>query len=171
VLTMRKNPPMADDAIRPLRQKSFDDYFRVQRDRIYQAIALTISDRDLAAEATDEAMVRTYERWRRVRTYDNPPGWTYRVALNFARSRMRRRKYQSPAAVPEQPHLDAESLDPALTAALARLPMEYRSVIVLRYFLDWSQDEIAAALEIPVGTVKSRTTRGLDRLRTGRGVQ
>ena len=116
-------------------------------------------------------MVRTYERWRRVSTYDNPPGWTYRVALNFARSRMRRRKYQSPAAVPEQPHHDAESLDPALTAALARLPMEYRSVIVLRYFLDWSQDEIAVALEIPVGTVKSRTTRGLDRLRTGRGVQ
>ena len=171
MLTMRKTPPMADDAIRPLRQKSFDDYFRVQRDRVYQAIALTLGDRDLAAEATDEAMVRTYERWRRVRTYDNPPGWTYRVALNFARSRMRRRKYQSPGAVPEQTHHDAESLDPALTAALARLPMEYRSVIVLRYFLDWSQDEIATALEIPVGTVKSRTTRGLDRLRTGRGVQ
>jgi predicted RNA polymerase sigma factor len=101
VLTMRKDPPMIDDAIRPLRQKSFDDYFRVQRDRVYQAIALTIGDRDLAAEATDEAMVRTYERWRRVRTYDNPPGWTYRVALNFARSRMRRRRYQSSAAVPE----------------------------------------------------------------------
>jgi RNA polymerase sigma-70 factor (ECF subfamily) len=168
---MRKDPPMADDAIRPLRQKSFDDYFRVQRDRVYQAIALTIGDRDLAAEATDEAMVRTYERWRRVRAYDNPPGWTYRVALNFARSRMRRRKYHSPVAPPEQPHFDAESLDPALVAALARLPMEYRAVIVLRYFLDWSQEEIGAALEIPVGTVKSRTTRGLDRLRAGRGVQ
>jgi RNA polymerase sigma-70 factor (ECF subfamily) len=162
---------MADDAVRPLRQRSFDDYFRVQRDRIYQAIALTIGDRDLAAEATDEAMVRTYERWRRVRTYENPPGWTYRVALNFARSRMRRRKYQSGRAVPELADQGDEMLDPALVSSLARLPIEYRSVVVLRYLLDWSQDEIAVALDIPVGTVKSRTTRGLDRLRTGRGVQ
>ena len=171
VLTMARANPVTSEAVTELRQESFDDYFRVHRDRIYQAIALTIGDRDLAAEATDEAMVRTYERWRRVRTYSNAPGWTYRVALNWARSRQRRYKFRDARQVPELGGVDPDPEDPSLVAAVARLPMDQRSVVVLRYFLDWGQDQIAEALDVPVGTVKSRSARALDRLRKMKGVQ
>jgi RNA polymerase sigma-70 factor (ECF subfamily) len=154
-----------------LRQVSFDEFFRVHRDRIFQATALTIGDRDLAAEATDEAMIRAFERWRRVRLYDNPPGWVYRVAINWARSQLRRRKFRDDRRVPDVVDGDDAPTDPGLLAAVAVLPLEQRSVIVLRFFLDWSQSQIADALGIPVGTVKSRTGRALERLRHMRGVQ
>ncbi|HET8617959.1 MAG TPA: sigma-70 family RNA polymerase sigma factor [Acidimicrobiales bacterium] len=51
-----------------------------------------------------------------------------------------------------------------LAAALARLPVDQRSVVVLRYYLDWSLDQIAAGLGIAPGTVKSRLHRALRRL-------
>ena len=169
--TMERTGWVTRDAVAELRQQSFDDFFRVHRDPIFRAIALTIGDRDLAADATDEAMVRTYERWRRVRDYGNPPGWTYRVALNWARSRQRRRKFRDDRPVPELGEVDRSPSDPGLLAAVAGLPVEQRSVIVLRFLLDWSQDQIAEALDLPVGTVKSRTARALERLRHMRGVQ
>ena len=162
---------MTGEAVAELRQDSFDDFFRVHRDRIFRAIALTVDDRDLAAEATDEAMIRTYERWRTVHDYANPPGWAYRVALNWARSKLRRRRFRDDREIPDLGRLDDPPGDPQLVAAVARLPMEYRSVIVLRFYLDWSQEQIAEALDIAVGTVKSRTARGLERLRHAQGVQ
>lgn len=162
---------MTSPDVLELRQESFDDFFRVHRDRIYQAVALTLGDRDLAADATDEAMIRTYERWRRVRSYANAPGWTYRVAVNWARSHQRRRKFRDDRPVPDAPTKAIEPGDPELLAAVGALPMEQRSVIVLRFLLDWSQEQIAEALDIPVGTVKSRTARALDRLRHMKGVQ
>ncbi len=54
--------------------------------------------------------------------------------------------------------------DPALDAALGELDVEQRSVVVLRYLLDWSVAETAAALEIAPGTVKSRLSRALHQL-------
>jgi hypothetical protein len=55
---------------------------------------------------------------------------------------------------------------PRCARALARMPLEQRTVIVLRYHLDWAIDEIAAALGCAPGTVKSRLHRGLQRLET-----
>jgi RNA polymerase sigma-70 factor (ECF subfamily) len=48
--------------------------------------------------------------------------------------------------------------------ALAGLALEHRTVVVLRYYLDWSHEQIAERLRIPVGTVKSRLSRALDQL-------
>ena len=51
-----------------------------------------------------------------------------------------------------------------LERALRALPLDQRAVVVLRYYLDWSQEDVAAALDIPVGTVKSRIHRALKKL-------
>ena len=56
--------------------------------------------------------------------------------------------------------------DPSLERALAALPVEQRAVVVCRYLLDWSEFQTAEALQIAPGTVKSRLSRGLDRLAT-----
>lgn len=68
---------------------------------------------------------------------------------------------------PRDPSPDLSAVaDPSLARALAQLDFDQRTVVVLRFHLDWSTDQIATALEIPPGTVKSRLHRGLRRLET-----
>ncbi len=142
----------------------FEDFYRAARPDVYRALALTLRNHALAAEAADEAMARAYQRWRTVCRHRNPAGWTYRVALNWARSWLRKHHREVGGDLPEVVALDAVP-DPELIAALGRLSVKVRAVVVLRYFLQWSQEEVAEALDIPLGTVKSRTGHALAQLR------
>ena len=62
---------------------AFEDFYRGGRDRVVRALALTLGDAHLAAEATDEAMARAFQRWDRVARLDNPGGWVYRISGNY----------------------------------------------------------------------------------------
>jgi RNA polymerase sigma factor (sigma-70 family) len=141
----------------------FGEFYERKSAEVYRTLAVVIRDSDLAHEATDEAMVRAYESWKKISRYDNPSGWVYRVALNWARSRMRKRHRE----VHELPvWATTDNLpDPDLDVAIAHLPLPHREVVVLRYLVDMTQDEISEFLEIPVGTVKSRLGRALSTLR------
>lgn len=148
----------------------FDSFYESSRDRIYRALAIALGDADLAAEATDEAMTRAVERWSAIGRYDNPQGWVYRVGLNCGRSRQRRRRANVFARLHAAPASYEMTLpDPELIEAVARLPIRYRSVIVARYYLQWTPQEIANAMELPASTVRSRLQRALARLRKGIG--
>lgn len=144
---------------------SFDTFYTENHAPISRALSLTLGDNDLGNEATDEAMTRAYQRWGAVQTYDNPQGWVYRVGLNWARSFLRKRKRVQPSIYIQDVGVeDAPVRDPALARALAGLDDKQRSVVVLRYFLDWSVEETAAALDVAPGTVKSRLHRALAQL-------
>ena len=96
----------------------------------------------------------------------NPAGWVYRVGLNWALRRRRklvREVFRTNS--PDRGTLPVE-IEPELDAALAALPVDQRTVVVLRYLLDWSEFQTAADLDIAPGTVKSRLSRGLERLTT-----
>jgi RNA polymerase sigma factor (sigma-70 family) len=146
--------------------RSFEDFYRAESASVRRAVGFTVGDPDLARECVDEAMTRAYERWDAVAAMDSPAGWVYRVAVNHARNRGRRRlverRKQAPAAPASTP--PAEAADPAIAVALAALPLDQRSVVVLRFYLDWSLDQIAAGLGVAPGTVKSRLHRALRRL-------
>jgi RNA polymerase sigma factor (sigma-70 family) len=134
-----------------------------------RALALTLGDVDLASEATDEAMTRAYMRWITVRDLDNPTGWVYRVGLNWARSVLRRRRLGHPSLFrPERVDLPPVA-DPAIHAALAALDVKHRAVIVCRFFLGWSEEQTALALDVRPGTVKSRMHRAKADLRVRLG--
>lgn len=151
----------------------FESFYGAERSRLYRALAMSLGDVDLAADAVDEGMARAYQRWRRVSGYDNPAGWVYRVAFNWGVSRHRKRSRRAPWPPPREPGVtdpDPTS-DPELDAALAALPAQQRAVVVLRFHLDWQLDQIAAALGVPTGTVKSRLHRGLAALRDELGEQ
>ncbi|HKY48496.1 MAG TPA: hypothetical protein VJQ79_10995, partial [Acidimicrobiia bacterium] len=60
-----------------LQHSSFEAFYRQNRQHLFRALALTLGDRDLAAEAADEAMARAYQHWRSVQSYDNQAGWAY----------------------------------------------------------------------------------------------
>jgi RNA polymerase sigma-70 factor, ECF subfamily len=141
----------------------FAAFYRDAWPAVARGLAATIGDRTLAAEATDEAMARAYERWSKVGTYDFPAGWVYRVGLNWARSHHRRLARAVPLRRAEHVELGAVA-EPTVRAALLELPVKLRSVVVCRLLLDWSVEETAAALHIPEGTVKSRLSRALTTL-------
>lgn len=144
---------------------AFSETYAREHDRLVRALAVTLGDADLAAEAIDEAFARAYARWRTVGAYAEPSAWLYRVALNWAISRLRRRRFRADASVPEGVAADPEPTDPALWAAVGALPVEQRAVIALRFGLDWPLERIADAVGAPVGTIKSRLSRGVAALR------
>ena len=144
----------------------FESVYSVQRDRLVRALAITIGDDVLAAEAVDEAFTRALHRWHLVGQFDEPQAWVYRTARNWATSRFRRRSRDQKFRVKvAQPNATVDSpADPELAAALRTLPADHRNVLVLRYYLDWSIHATAEALDISPGTVKSRTSRALTEL-------
>lgn len=150
---------------------SFEAFYRANRDPLARAVALAVGDVDLAAESIDEAMIRAYQRWSRVATYDRPTGWVFRVAINHSRSRLRRvaRKSRFASVFDVDRHEDTPFehgiADSALAKALATLDADQRAVVVLRVLLEFSELECATALDIRPGTAKSRLHRGLAQLR------
>ena len=144
----------------------FSAVYRAERDPLVRALSLAIRDDALAAEAVDEAFTRALHRWHVIGQFDNPSAWIYRTAHNWATSRFRRlgrdRRFAHKVAGPEGATDPVP--DPELAQALATLDDDRRTVLVLRFYLDWSVDQVADALEISPGTVKSRTHRALTEL-------
>ena len=133
------------------------------------AFGLT-GDRWLAEDLAQTALVSAYATWWRVRRADDPDAYVRRILLNANRTRFRARRVAE--------HLTAELPDPgtpdptgarddrsALMAAMAALPAGQRAVVVLRYWLDLTEPQVAAALGCSVGNVKSQAARGLAKLR------
>jgi RNA polymerase sigma-70 factor (ECF subfamily) len=137
---------------------SFDEFYKSARPEISRALALTLGDVDLAMEATDEALVRAYERWALVRRLERPEGWVYRVAMNWALSILRRRR-RSDHRLYAPSETTVTIADPDLHAAIGELDVKHRTVIVCRHLLGWSVSDTAAALKVREGTVKSRLSR------------
>lgn len=143
----------------------FDDFYVSSASRVRKTLSVILGDADLAGEATDEAMTRAYVRWNRVSRFENPAGWVYRVGLNWAKRQIRRRSYDIPPLALPTTTGEPATPDPGLWKALDRLSTDHRTVVVLRYSEDWSVAQIADALDIPTGTVKSRLNRALNQLR------
>ena len=141
----------------------FEVFYRRNHAGVCRALALTLNDLELAHDAAAEAMTRAYQRWNTVGKYQNPAGWVYRVGLNWARSRLRK-LLRRPLLPPSNSQDIALEVVKRLDAALAQLSVGQRAVVVLRYYLDWSERQIAEALNIAPGTVKSRLSRAQDRL-------
>jgi RNA polymerase sigma factor (sigma-70 family) len=145
--------------------EGFADFYRTAWPSVARALSVALGDRDLAIDATDEAMARACARWGKLRHYDNPAAWVYRVGLNWARSYHRRLARRLPFAHPEATEA-APVADPAVSEALMELPLRLRSVVVCRLILDWSIAETAEALGIRPGTVRSRLHRAVQSLKS-----
>lgn len=144
--------------------RDFDAFYRGRYSTLARALILAIGDRDLAVEATDEAFTRAIQRWHEVGTYDNPEGWVYRVGVNWAKTRLKKRAATPTGLLDHDSYLD-DLPEPELLAAVERLPIKFRSVVVARFFLDWSVSQTAAALAIPEGTVKTRQAKAVRSLK------
>jgi RNA polymerase sigma-70 factor (sigma-E family) len=141
-----------------------------QRHREAVRLAWALCHDDVAAEElAQEAFVRVFLRPRTLRDPAAAPAYLRRAVVNLAFDRSRRIARERDRAArlagvgsPSQPDPDA-GLD--LLHALARLPERRRACVVLRYYLDLTEADTAAALGVSVGTVKSQTHKALLQLR------
>jgi RNA polymerase sigma-70 factor (ECF subfamily) len=122
-----------------------------------------------AEDATQEALVKAWRGLHRFRAGEPFRPWLLSIVANEARNRRRsagrRVRLVLRAAAAEPAAADTPDERGAVLDALARLPDDARQVLACRYLLGLSEQETAAALDVALGTVKSRTARALDRLR------
>ena len=113
-----------------------------------------------AEEVVAEAFARAVQHQRTFARLDNPEAWLRTVAVNVSRTRFRRRRL---AAIRERDQVRHPALDDdrlVLMAALRKLPAAQREALALHYLADLPIHEVAAATGSPVGTVKTRLSRG-----------
>lgn len=149
----------------------FEDFYRLRADSIVRALTVTLGDAELAADATNEAMIRAFQRWNKVSQYENPAAWVFRVGLNWSVSWKRRRKRERERPVRLGPATQRAIAvrDDSFDRALEGLSIDHRAVVVCRVLLDWSVDQTATALSVAPGTVKSRLARALGQLKKAMG--
>jgi RNA polymerase sigma-70 factor (sigma-E family) len=141
-------------------EEAFPDLYRLA----YRVSFRVLGDRGDAEDVAQEALARAHLRWARL--WERPEGWIVTVATNLSIDRHRRRRRVSNLGSEPLALVDAhqsERID--LARALRRLPRRQREVVVLRYLADWSERDVAIALAVSVGAVKSHASRGLAALR------
>ncbi len=149
------------------------EFLHTSYPRLVAAVALTSGSRPAAEDAVQEALIRAWERSDKGEEIDSLEGWVTTVALNLARSGLRRirserraRSRLASARVGEPPTADRLDVD----RALSTLPRRQREAIVLRYYLQLDTREVAAALRINEGTVKSTLFRARATLADALGI-
>jgi len=128
-------------------------------------------DRGLAEDLAQSALAKAYASWARVRRADDPDAYVRRILINANNNRFRKRRVAEHSAdyLPETGVADAaDSLGQrsVLIAALMELPPKQGAVVVLRYWEDLPETQVASIMGCSVGTVKSQASRALARLRT-----
>jgi RNA polymerase sigma-70 factor (ECF subfamily) len=149
------------DATEAIRQ-AYQAYYRRL---VAQFYALT-ADLPEAQDVVQETFARVLAKPRSFLAVENPESWLRAVALNVARTRYRRQWLftrlvhagRIPARPESMPGLNPDRL--ALLAGMRRLPRSTQEVLVLHHIADLPVEEVAATLNVPVGTVKARLSRG-----------
>ena len=143
---------------------SFEEFYNATYHRLLKQVVLVTGDRGDAEDLLQDAYGRAAVRWRRLRDYQAPEAWVRRVTLRLAIDRARRTRRRAAALLrlrsPRSPsvELSVDLLD--LYNALRGLPPRQRQVVVLHHLVGLPVEEVASQLNVPVGTVKSRLTRG-----------
>jgi RNA polymerase sigma-70 factor, ECF subfamily len=156
------------------RASAFRTLMDSELDRSYGLATTILRDASEAEEAVHDAALAAWQRWDDLRDPVSAAAWFQRIVINRCRDRLRRRKLRSifeiVRAVDEHEHpVVGAPRDPVLSEVLAmglkRLSADERVVVALRYGDDQTMPQIAAALEVPEGTVKSRLHNAMKKLR------
>ena len=134
--------------------------------RAARAVLDSDADAEDAEDAVGEAVLRAWQSWDRLRARGAVRAWLLKIAVNCAYEQRRKTgrvdctdQLEAPAPFP---NLDARC---DLWTALTRLPRDQRAVVVLFYYEDMTEEQIASLLAVPRGTVKSRLSRAREHLR------
>jgi RNA polymerase sigma-70 factor (sigma-E family) len=139
----------------------FEDFYRAQHEPMLRLAYLLTQSRTVAEDLVQDSFIRVQPRWGQI---DSPVAYMRRTVTNACYSYHRRRKREE--AYVADPPVAREAEHDEMWDALATLSTRRRAALVLRYYLDLSEADIAEALGCRKGTVKSLTHRGLADLRS-----
>jgi RNA polymerase sigma-70 factor (sigma-E family) len=146
-------------------REAFDEFVRARLPQLLRfGHALTGSPHS-GADLVQDALERTMLAWSRIDSKDDPEGYVRRIMVNRNVSIWRRyRRERLVDEVPER-QLPDRTRDDSLWEAIKQLPTKQRAIIVLRYYEDLSEAQIAATMGCSAGTVKSQAFRAMAKLR------
>ncbi|MFV2177137.1 SigE family RNA polymerase sigma factor [Actinomadura sp. LOL_016] len=152
------------------RHEEFRDYMAERGPALLRAARRLTSDRAEAEDLLQAALAKTYLAWDRIQDRAAVDGYVRRAMVNTQISWWRRRKLDIYPTddLPDRPvddHTRRSELRDVLGRALRRLPERQRLAVMLRYYEDMSEAEIAEVLGVSIGTVKSTVSRAVARLR------
>lgn len=140
--------------------------------KLVRIAALLLDDVGLSEEVVQDAYIKMHGAWRRIRDPQAAEAYLRTTVANLARSRMRRRmvaQKHAPKPMPDAPSAEHGAMDALerdrVIHALRGLPRRQRECLVLRYYADLSEAQIAEAMGISPGAVKSHASRGMAALR------
>ncbi|HHV65351.1 MAG TPA: sigma-70 family RNA polymerase sigma factor [Peptococcaceae bacterium] len=144
--------------------------------RIIRVVYLLVNDYHLAEEITQEVFIQAYNSLESFRGESSPYTWLYRIALNLSKNYLKRKERISFLPFKEEAGEEDILTEPVeeqviklvaghrVRECVGQLPLAYREVIILYYYDGLKIAEIAGVLEQPVGTVKSKLSRGRELL-------
>ena len=150
---------------------AFTDFADTHAGDLFRTAYLVVGDHQLAEDLVQEALVKTYVAWPRIRDHAKATSYARKVVVTTAISWRRRRSFHErpqqalPETLADDP-VDVVGLSDGVWHELASLPPRQRAAIVLRYYVDLSESRTAEVMGCSVGTVKSQVSAGLARLRT-----
>jgi RNA polymerase sigma-70 factor (sigma-E family) len=140
---------------------SFDDLYRDEYEPMVRLARGLVDAPETAEEIVQDSFAKVYERWNRL---EQPGGYLRTAVVNGARSELRKREVRRRIGlrpfIPSQPEDRDYLLD-----ALDQLSPRQKTALVLKFYADMTEKEIAQAMGVRPGTVKSATSRGLAELR------
>ncbi|MCW2943515.1 MAG: transcriptional regulator, LuxR family [Actinoallomurus sp.] len=148
----------------------FRDFVAARRPTLLRAAMLLTADRADAEDLLQAALAKTYLAWDRIKDRSALDGYVRRAMVNINISWWRRRRLEEYPTdeMPDMPvadHTRRSELHDALERLLGRLSERQRTAVVLRYYEDLTETEIAETLGVSVGTVKSTVSRAMAKLR------
>ena len=157
-------------------REAFRAYVAARSPALLRTAYLLTGSRPDAEDLLQTALAKTYLAWDRIRDREAVDGYVRRVMVNTQTSFWRRRRVTEVATdeLPERAGRDAHAdldLHDALWDALQTLTRKQRAMVVLRYYEDLPEAEVARVLGVSVGTVKSTTSRALASLRDHSGLR
>ena len=148
----------------------FESFYLAHRVRLFRALVVVTRDAHAAEDVAQDAFVRVWERWGRVRQMEDPTGFLYRTALNgwfqIHRRAVRAAKRIAGVSQPLDPLGMVEDRDD-LARRLLELPARQRAALVLTEYLGHDSAEAGHALGIRPGTVRRLASKGRAALRRG----
>ncbi len=148
----------------------FRDYVRTRRRALLRTAYLLTGNLADAEDLVQSALAKTYFAWDRIEDRGSLDGYVRRAIINTHISWWRRRRVQEYPTdeLPEQAvadHATGSELQETLRQAVDRLPQRMRAAIMLRYYDDMTEAEVADVLGVSLGTVKSTVARAVAKLR------
>jgi RNA polymerase sigma-70 factor (sigma-E family) len=158
-------------------ERDFREYVVARRAALEREAYLLVGDVHLAQDLVQTTLAKAYVAWRRVRSSSSPYAYVRRILVNANISRLRKRRVaevltDAPPDTAGAAAADAgqaQSVD--IMRALMALPKRQRTAVVLRYWADLPEGEVAAAMGCSVGTVRSQSAKALAKLRSQPGLR